>query len=98
MRGTRFWLVWGNRVSVFSLSKGRSIMRKLALLTVLMALLASGVVSQAQEETSEVEPWVCPEGFEGQTLKLFSWSTYTAETTIPDFEEACGVTVEYSIM
>jgi spermidine/putrescine transport system substrate-binding protein len=55
----------------------------------------------AQEATPEAtmeysnEPWVCPEGFEGQTLNVFNWSTYIAETTIPQFEEACGVTVQY---
>jgi len=55
----------------------------------------------AQEATPEAtvtysnEPWVCPEGFEGQHLNVFNWSTYIAETTIPQFEEACGVTVQY---
>jgi spermidine/putrescine transport system substrate-binding protein len=28
---------------------------------------------------------------------VFNWSTYIAEDTIPNFEEACGVTVNYSI-
>ena len=41
--------------------------------------------------------WHCPEGFEGQTLNVFNWSTYIAEDTIPNFEEACGVTVNYDI-
>ena len=55
----------------------------------------------AQESTPEatveysLDPWVCPEGFEGQQLNVFNWSTYIAETTIPQFEEACGVTVQY---
>ena len=26
---------------------------------------------------------------------MFSWAGYVADTTIPDFEAACGVTVEY---
>ena len=43
------------------------------------------------------EGWQCPEGFEGQTLNVFNWSTYIAEDTIPNFEEACGVTVNYDI-
>lgn len=40
--------------------------------------------------------WVCPEGFEGHTLKIYSWPAYVAETTISNFEEACGVTIEFS--
>lgn len=45
--------------------------------------------------TAELEPWVCPEGFEGQTLNVYNWSTYIAEDTIPNFEAACGVSVVY---
>lgn len=40
--------------------------------------------------------WTCPEGFEGQQLSVYNWSTYIAEDTIPNFEELCGVTVEYT--
>ncbi|MCU0514919.1 MAG: spermidine/putrescine ABC transporter substrate-binding protein [Anaerolineae bacterium] len=40
---------------------------------------------------------MCPPGYAGQTLSVFNWSTYIADNTIPDFEAACGVTVEYSI-
>ncbi|MCY3936411.1 MAG: spermidine/putrescine ABC transporter substrate-binding protein [Chloroflexi bacterium] len=43
------------------------------------------------------EGWQCPEGYEGQTLNVFNWSTYIAEDTIPNFEQACGVTVNYDI-
>ncbi len=52
---------------------------------------------EAVVEATELEPWVCPEGFEGQTLSVYNWSTYVAEDTISNFEEACGVTVTYSI-
>ena len=41
--------------------------------------------------------WTCPEGFEGQTLNVFNWSTYIADDTVANFEEACGVTVVYSV-
>jgi spermidine/putrescine transport system substrate-binding protein len=41
--------------------------------------------------------WVCPDGFAGQELRIWNWSTYIAETTIPDFEDACDVTVEYDV-
>jgi spermidine/putrescine transport system substrate-binding protein len=67
-------------------------MRKFTLI-LLFALLIVGVTN-AQ---GEVEPWVCPPGFEGQTLSVFNWSTYIAEDTIPNFEAACGVTVNYDI-
>jgi spermidine/putrescine transport system substrate-binding protein len=48
-----------------------------------------------EEATAEATPWVCPEGFEGQTLNVFNWTTYVAEDTVPNFEAACGVTVVY---
>lgn len=57
--------------------------------------LLGGIVGA--QDSPAVEPWVCPEGFEGQKLSVFNWSTYIAEDTIPNFEAACGVTVEYSI-
>lgn len=46
---------------------------------------------------ADVEPWVCPEGFEGQTLSVYNWSTYIGETTVSDFEALCGVTVTYDV-
>lgn len=39
--------------------------------------------------------WTCPDGFAGQTLSVYNWTTYIAETTIADFEAACGVRVIY---
>jgi len=66
-----------------------------AILFVLILVLSVAVVVPAMAQ--DLEPWVCPEGFEGQTLSVFNWSTYLAEDTIPNFEAACGVTVEYSI-
>jgi spermidine/putrescine transport system substrate-binding protein len=67
-------------------------MRKLFLPTLLLILALSAVGgSLYARETA----WVCPEGYRGQTLRIFNWSTYVAPNTIPDFEQACGVTVEY---
>lgn len=66
-------------------------MRKLMLLVCLVALLSASFTVIAQDEAG----WTCPEGFAGQTLRIFNWSTYVAEDTIPNFEEACDVTVEY---
>jgi len=41
--------------------------------------------------------WVCPPGYEGQTLNVFNWSTYIAEDTVANFEAACGVSVNYDV-
>jgi spermidine/putrescine transport system substrate-binding protein len=70
-------------------------MRKILL--VLMVICALTATAFAQEATEALEPWVCPEGFEGQTLSVYNWSTYVADNTIPDFEKACGVTVVYDV-
>ena len=47
------------------------------------------------ETGGQVSAWTCPEGFQGQQLSVYNWSTYIAEDTIPNFEELCGVTVTY---
>lgn len=76
-------------------------MRKITILFITLALLLIGPLAMRAQDTAPtaeaVEPWVCPPGFEGQKLSVFNWSTYIADNTIPDFEAACGVTVEYSI-
>ena len=51
----------------------------------------------AYAEDDDYVAWACPEGYEGQTLSIFNWSTYIAEDTVPNFEAACGVTVNYDI-
>ncbi|MDE2638543.1 MAG: spermidine/putrescine ABC transporter substrate-binding protein PotF, partial [Chloroflexota bacterium] len=66
-------------------------MKKLGLLLIVVLLLAPAVTAQDMAH----EPWTCPEGYDGQTLSIFNWSTYIAEDTVPNFEEACGVTVNY---
>ncbi len=68
-------------------------MKKLSLLLLVLFLLAPGALAQDMEH----EPWTCPEGYDGQTLSIFNWSTYIAEDTVPNFEAACGVTVNYDI-
>jgi len=80
-------------------------MKKVLLLLALLALLVPVAIAQDAEATPEateemmmeMDSWECPEGYEGQTLSIFNWSTYIAEDTIPNFEEACGVTVNYDI-
>jgi spermidine/putrescine transport system substrate-binding protein len=68
-------------------------MRKF-LLTLGLCSLAIGSQAVAQDTA---EAWACPEGFEGQTLSVYNWSTYVAEDTISNFEAACGVTVLYDV-
>src|SRR5690606_2669918 len=46
---------------------------------------------------TDIMPWACPEGYEGQTLNVYNWSTYVAEDTISNFEALCGVTVVYDV-
>ncbi|MDX1991375.1 MAG: spermidine/putrescine ABC transporter substrate-binding protein [bacterium] len=72
-------------------------MRRITMLvfTVLFAIIGLSSSIVAQDE--EIEPWVCPEGFEGQSLSVYNWSTYIGENTISDFEELCGVTVTYDV-
>lgn len=62
------------------------------LLLILVFLLLAPVAAQ-----DDMAAWTCPEGYEGQTLSIFNWSTYIAEDTVPNFEAACGVTVNYDI-
>ena len=68
-------------------------MKRISILICLFALLAP----MAMAQDMEYEAWTCPEGYEGQTLSIFNWSTYIAEDTVPNFEAACGVTVNYDI-
>jgi spermidine/putrescine transport system substrate-binding protein len=70
-------------------------MRKLLILIGVL-VLALGIPVVAQDAT-ELEPWLCPEGYEGQTLSVYNWSTYIADDTVANFEEACGVTVNYDV-
>lgn len=65
--------------------------------SVVVLVLLMAVPSLLTAHTEHREGWQCPEGYEGQTLNVFNWSTYIAEDTIPNFEEACGVTVNYDI-
>jgi len=79
-------------------------MKKVLLLLAMLALLVpvgfaqdAAATEEAEDMMMDMEAWTCPEGFDGQTLSIFNWSTYIAEDTIPNFEAACGVTVNYDI-
>ena len=60
------------------------------LFVLLIASLCVGSMVLAQGTA-----WTCPEGYEGQELTVYNWTTYIAEDTISNFEELCGVTVTY---
>ena len=62
---------------------------------VLVLLLLIPALLLAQEE--EMMAWECPDGFAGQTLSVFNWPLYLAEDTLSNFEEACGVTLNYEV-
>jgi spermidine/putrescine transport system substrate-binding protein len=65
--------------------------RKILIVLCLALLVIIPVTASAQDEIATT--WTCPEGFEGQTLNLYNWTTYVAEDTIPNFEALCGVTI-----
>lgn len=68
-------------------------MNRLLFVFLFFALLPLSVIAQ----TDELEPWVCPDGFAGQTLNVYNWATYIGDTTIADFEALCDVTVNYDV-
>lgn len=65
--------------------------------TAVMLLFVFSLVLSLPAAAQDIEAWTCPEGYEGQTLSVYNWSIYIAPETIPTFEEACGVTVQYDI-
>lgn len=60
----------------------------------ILTLLIFLITSHQGWAQSDSASWVCPKGFEGQTLRFFNWADYVAEDTISNFEAACGVTVD----
>jgi spermidine/putrescine transport system substrate-binding protein len=66
-----------------------------ALLLCLAACLLTFSLVSAQ--SAPATTWTCPEGYAGQQLNVFNWSTYIAEDTIANFEALCGVTVTYDV-
>lgn len=62
-----------------------------------MLLLVLFALSLPLVSAQDTDAWVCPEGFAGQTLNVFNWSTYIADNTISDFIELCDVTVTYDV-
>jgi spermidine/putrescine transport system substrate-binding protein len=67
-------------------------MRFLSLITA--GLMLAVIPLSAQDARTG---WTCPEGFAGQRLSVYNWSTYIAEDTIANFEAACGVRVTYDV-
>lgn len=69
-------------------------MQRLTTFLVLLMFALATVGIQAQDEIATT--WTCPEGFEGQELSIYNWSTYIADDTIPNFETLCDVAVIYT--
>jgi spermidine/putrescine transport system substrate-binding protein len=70
------------------------------ILSILLVLLSFSALVSAQDEAPQTvveTDWTCPEGFEGQTLRVFNWATYIGDHTVADFELLCGVTVLYDV-
>src|SRR5690606_25624822 len=59
-----------------------------------LLLLAAIAMAGSRFATSQTT-WTCPDGFAGQTLSVYNWSTYIADDTVANFEAACDVRVMY---
>lgn len=73
--------------------------RKFMLAMLCLAALAFSLPVFAQEATeTPMTEWTCPEGFAGQTLSLYNWTTYIAEDTVPNFRRLCsGVALDTAL-
>jgi len=71
------------------------ILRRWSIFLTLGVLLATALTAPAFGQSSST--WACPGDFSGQELNIWNWATYIAENTIPDFEDACNVTVNYDL-
>lgn len=63
---------------------------KRTVLALLTTVLLASAGAFAQETT-----WTCPEGFSGQKLNIYNWTTYIAPNTVADFERLCDVSITY---
>ncbi len=70
-------------------------MKKCCLLLATVLLMIGFSAPALAQDSPVVEPWVCPEGYAGQTLNVYNWTIYIAEDTIANFEAACDVDVTY---
>ncbi|MCC6614286.1 MAG: spermidine/putrescine ABC transporter substrate-binding protein [Anaerolineae bacterium] len=74
-------------------------------LWMLVGLVVVALAVPALAQDTEMESWTCPDGFQGQTLNVLNWTTYISpeddpetpfnENLIQNFEQLCGVTVQY---
>jgi len=65
----------------------------LASTCLLLFFCCTGIFAQPVQQD---DFWACPREYEGQTLNVYNWTTYIAEDTISNFEQLCGVTVNYN--
>lgn len=70
-------------------------MNRLPLVFAVLVAAGALLIAPVAAQDSAVEPWVCPEGFAGQHINVFNWTTYIAENTMDGFAAACGVTYTY---
>ncbi|MCS7072586.1 MAG: spermidine/putrescine ABC transporter substrate-binding protein, partial [Anaerolinea sp.] len=96
--GKKGWVVDRIRLAIQPLATvtqeevgGGGMRRSLLVLTVFLLTLAPLRAQVAGDG------WTCPDGFAGQSLSVYNWSTYIAEDTVANFEAACDVTVLYDV-
>ena len=65
-----------------------------AIFTLCLFILCAALGS-ASAQAAPKSSWTCPEGFAGQKLNIYNWTSYIAEDTVPNFEKLCGVSVTY---
>lgn len=78
-------------------SKESSMRKPFILLLAVLLLVVAMMPSFTFAQDDELEAWVCPAGYAGQTLHVYNWSTYVADDTIPNFEKLCDVEVIYDV-
>ncbi len=70
-------------------------MPKVLLTRLLVVLFFGSALALGAAQAAPKTSWTCPEGFSGQKLNVYNWTSYIAENTIPNFEALCGVKVTY---
>lgn len=74
-------------------------------LWMIMCLVLAALAAPVFAQDTGGDAWSCPDGFQGQTLNVLNWTTYISPEDDPDttfnenllqnFEQLCGVTVQY---
>ncbi len=74
-------------------------------LWMIMCLVLAALAAPVFAQDAGGDAWSCPDGFQGQTLNVLNWTTYISpeddpetafnENLLQNFEQLCGVTVQY---